>query len=140
MSVRLQRLNIDASWWFELGEKGLLEDPWLEGVEVDLFGWFNTQWHRTAPVPWDALPPYDGVLITQKYADHFHGATLARLRPPTIFAPRVLEARLRRHLPSWTPRLFQRDTERLQWGDVTLYRLPSRRREDPIYDAFLLDD
>jgi len=123
-----------------LGGKRLLVDPWLEGVEVDFFGWFNTQWHRTPPVPWEALPPYDGVLITQKYSDHFHGATLGRLGPSTIFAPPSLATRISRGLPSWTPRLFTAERTRLHWGDVTLHWLRSRRRLDPIYDAFLLDD
>ena len=39
----LQRLNMDNSWFLDLGGCRLLIDPWLEGQEVDYFPWFNTQ-------------------------------------------------------------------------------------------------
>jgi len=138
--MRIQRLNMDSSWWFEVGGQRLIVDPWLSGVEVDYFRWFNTQWHRTAPVSWADLPPFDGVLVTQKYADHFHPETLLRLEPATIFAPRSLAKQIRQVLPEANPYLFGPETPRHVWGGLTLHWLPSRRRMDPIYDAFLLDD
>jgi L-ascorbate metabolism protein UlaG (beta-lactamase superfamily) len=49
--MNIQRLNMDNSWRLEFGGKSVLIDPWLMGVEVDYFSWFNTQWHKTAPVP-----------------------------------------------------------------------------------------
>ena len=56
---------MDNSWCLGLGGKRFLIDPWLEGVEVDYFSWFNTQWHRTPPLSYSELPAFDAVLITQ---------------------------------------------------------------------------
>ena len=79
--MQLKRLNMDNSWSISLGGQRLLIDPWLHGVEVDYFAWFNKQWHRTPPIAYEDVQDFDAVLITQKYPDHFHPETLLRLKP-----------------------------------------------------------
>ena len=89
--ISIQRLNMDNSFFVEINGWKLLIDPWLEGTEVDFFPWFNTQWHRTPPLPYEELPAYDTVLITQKYPDHYHEKTLKKLNPGQIFLLSQLE-------------------------------------------------
>lgn len=138
--MRLQRLNMDNAWRVTLGGVALLVDPWLHGSEVDYFGWFNTQWHRTPPISYRELPPWDAVLITQKYPDHCHPETLRRLQPEVVFAPDSLEKRLRRLVPEARLHLFGPDARRHCWRGVLVEQLPTRRRVDPIYDAFVVSD
>ena len=138
--MRLQRLNMDNSWALNVGGVEVLVDPWLEGVEVDYFGWFNTQWHRTAPLAYDALPAYDHVLSTQKYADHFHAVTLERLNPASVIAPKSLGTKLSRLLPKATLHLLDGADDIIEVSGIRVRLLPTRRRIDPIYDAFILDD
>ena len=90
---------MDNSFILEIGDWKILVDPWLEGTEVDYFGWFNTQWHRTPPMPIEQVPDYDTVLITQKYPDHFNSETLRKLRPDHIIAPKSLNKKLGKILP-----------------------------------------
>ena len=89
--IQVQRLNMDNSLFLEISGWKVLIDPWLEGTEVDFFGWFNTQWHRTPPLPYEQIPAFDTVLITQKYPDHFHAETLKKLNPGHIIAPGSLK-------------------------------------------------
>ncbi len=117
----------------------LVVDPWLEGKEVDYFSWFNTQWLRTPPLPYDELPEFDAVLITQKYPDHLHEQTLCRLDPAVVFAPDFLGSRLQRILPSATIRSFSKTARSQSLGSVRITHLPTRRRVDPIYDAYFLE-
>ncbi len=138
--IQLQRLNMDTSLFLELGGWKVLIDPWLEGTEVDFFGWFNTQWHRTAPMAFDDLPEFDAVLITQKYPDHFHLQTLKKLSPSHIIAPKSLEKKIRKNLPEASLVVLDADHSKAEIGEVRLTFLPTRRKVDPIYDAFLLDD
>ena len=138
--IRLQRLNLDTSLFLEIGGFKVLIDPWLEGTEVDFFSWFNTQWHRTSPMPFDELPDYDVVLITQKYPDHFHLQTLKKLAPSHIIAPRSLEKKIRKNFPEASLSLVDADNSQARFGNVQVMYLPTRRKVDPIYDAFLLDD
>ena len=138
--IYLQRLNMDTSLFLEIGGFKVLIDPWLEGTEVDFFSWFNTQWHRTAPLSIEELPEYDAVLITQKYPDHFHVQTLKKLSPSQIIAPKSLEKKIRKNLPKASLTVVDSDTSQIKIGNITLTYLPTRRKVDPIYDAFLLDD
>jgi len=131
---------MDNAWHIHFGAQSLLIDPWLEGVEVDYFGWFNTQWHRTPPLDYASVPHADAVLITQKYPDHCHPPTLRRLRPRQIIAPASLQQRLAKLLPKATVHALDADTPVVQFGDVSIRHLPTRRRIDPMYDAFVLDD
>lgn len=138
--IFIQRLNLDNSFLLEIGICKLLIDPWLEGSEVDYFSWFNTQWHRTKPLPYDQLPPYDSVLITQKYPDHFHIKTLQRLSPKRIIAPRSIEKKIKRILPDTVIISLDAKSNKIRENNVQVTFLPSKRRIDPIYDAFLVDD
>ena len=136
----IQRLNMDNSFFVEISGWKLLIDPWLEGAEIDFFPWFNKQWHRTAPLPYEELPAYDTVLITQKYPDHFHEKTLKKLAPQQIIAPKSLEKKLKNLLPNTKLILLDSKNNQTNVHDVNVHFLPSKRKIDPIYDAFLLDD
>lgn len=138
--MKIQRLNMDNSWLLEMQGLRILVDPWLEGVEIDYFGWFNTQWHRSKPMAYEDLPAYDVVLITQKYPDHFHPQTLLKLQPKKVLAPKSIEAKLKALLPQseiiamhTAHSLFEENNVRIQW-------YPTNRKIDPIYDAFLIED
>ena len=138
--MQLQRLNMDNSWFLGLGNTSLLIDPWLEGPEVDYASWFNTQWHKTPPLPYPEIPAFDAILITQKYPDHFHEVTLKKLDPKVIFAPHSLRKRISSLLPDAETYFFDKNRSAFDWRGLTLKHLPTRRRIDPIYDAFLIDD
>jgi L-ascorbate metabolism protein UlaG (beta-lactamase superfamily) len=138
-SVLLQRLNMDNSWFLEFSGTRLLIDPWLEGEEVDYVRWLNVQWHRTDPIAYDLVPEFDLVLITQKYPDHYHEPTLLKLQPKVVCAPASLGRRLSRLLPEATLYLFDKEARHHQVGNLSLTHLPTRRRIDPIYDAYTLE-
>jgi hypothetical protein len=118
----------------------LLVDPWLQGAEVDVAPWFNSQWHRTPPLAYADLPAFDAVLITQKYPDHCHRDTLRHLQPPVVLAPASLGPALGRLLPAAELHLFDARRRQHALGAVRVRQLPSRRRVDPIYHAYLIED
>ena len=93
--MKLQRLNMDNSWMLEFSGLKILIDPWLQGKEIDFFPWFNTQWHRTKPVPPGEVGQFDLVIITQKYPDHFHPETLKILNPAHILCPASIQDELK---------------------------------------------
>ncbi len=138
--IRLQRLNMDTSLFLEIGGFKVLIDPWLEGTEVDFFSWFNTQWHRTAPLSFEELPEFDAVLITQKYPDHFHLQTLKKLSPSHIIAPKSLKKKIKNNFPGVKLSFLDADNSQIRFGNVRVVFLPTQRKVDPIYDAFLLDN
>ncbi len=140
MTLKLQRLNLDNSWFLEIGNLKLLIDPWLEGKEIDYFPWFNTQWHRTKPLGYQALPEFDAVLITQKYPDHFHKATLERLQPKKVVCPQSIKKRLEKVLPKADVVGMSANKNAVGLDGVRFHFLPTPRKIDPIYDAFLIDD
>jgi hypothetical protein len=138
--MQIQRLNLDNSWYLGLNGLRLLVDPWLEGVEVDFFPWFNTQWHRTAPLPCEQAPESDLVLITQKYADHFHPQTLSRLKPGRVVAPASIEKRLRKLLPA--AEIVALDARRpvFETRGVRIELHPNGKALGPEYNAFSICD
>lgn len=131
---------MDNSWLLTMDTCRLLIDPWLMGVEVDFFPWFNTQWHKTPPVATDQVPEYDAVLITQKYPDHFHRETLKKLSPKKIIAPKSIEKKLREILPSSEIIGLDKKNSLTELLGVKIQFLNTSRKIDPIYDAFLLDN
>lgn len=131
---------MDNSWLLTMDNCKLLIDPWLMGVEVDFFPWFNTQWHKTPPVTIDQIPEYDAVLITQKYPDHFHQETLNKLSPKKIIAPKSIEKKLREILPSSEIIGLDKKNSLAEVLGVKVQFLNTSRKIDPIYDAFLLDN
>ena len=136
----MQRLNMDNSWFIQFNDWKILVDPWLEGTEVDFFSWFNTQWHRTTPIAFDQVPDYDTVLITQKYPDHFHEKTIKKLKPKHIIAPSSLHKKLITLFPEATIISLDKNNTKTGLKGVELTFLPTKRKIDPIYDAFILDD
>lgn len=138
--IRFQRLNMDNSWHIQVGSQSILIDPWLGGVEVDFFKWFNMQWHRTPPLPIEQLPAYDWVVITQKYPDHFHAETLRLLKPKRIIAPKSIRKQLSAVVPDATIHYVEHTNERIELGDVVLQWFHTSRKMDPIYDAMALHD
>lgn len=138
--MQIQRLNMDNSWFLQLKGLRLLVDPWLEGVEIDFFRWFNMQWHKTQPLPFDQLPYFDAVLITQKYPDHFHRATLKRLAPKRIIAPASIEHKLTKLFPDSEIIGLSKKSTSCTINDTQIQFFPTQRRIDPIYDAYLIRD
>ncbi len=138
--MTIRRLNMDNSWHIKFAGLSFLIDPWLKGVEVDFFSWFNTQWHRTKPVTIDQIPPYDIIIITQKYPDHFHPETLTSLDIKKIVVPASIEQKVKQLLPDATVWTLNQSVSKVLNDTVRLHYLPSQRKIDPIYDAVVLED
>lgn len=136
----IQRLNMDNSWFIQMNGLRLLVDPWLEGVEIDYFPWFNTQWHRSKPLSYEQLPAYDVVLITQKYPDHFHPQTLLKLNPTKLIVPDSIAKQVQKLLPQATVIAMGKQLTSISLHGVKIDWHPTARKIDPIYDAFLLSD
>lgn len=137
--MKVQRLNMDNSWRIEFAGKSILIDPWLKGTEVDYFSWFNTQWHRIAPLPSSEVPAFDLVIITQKYPDHYHQETLLDLQPKRLIIPNSIEKSVRKLLPDAEIETFSSDPIQID-DDLRLHFMPTKRKVDPIYDALILED
>lgn len=140
MSIKVQRLNMDNSWWVEIDGLSFLVDPWLEGSEVDYFSWFNTQWHRTKPIEYDLVPDYDFVVITQKYPDHFHKKTLAHLNPANVLVPKSILKAVKKLLPDSTVMCFEESMSNLFETGLNMHHIPTSRKIDPIYDSFVFEN
>jgi len=138
--VHFQRLNMDNSFLLEMNGWKILIDPWLEGTEVDYFSWFNIQWHRTPPLAYEDLPDFDTVLITQKYPDHFHEETLKKLEPKHIISPKTLEKKLKNLFPSSKIECLDESKRVAEFNKHKVTFLGTKRKIDPIYDAFIIDD
>lgn len=138
--IKIQRLNLDNSWYLHMGGIKLLIDPWLEGEEVDYFSWFNTQWHRHEPLPYQALPEFDAVLITQKYPDHYHKQTLLKLKPKRVIAPASIRNSIEKLLPETSVLVLSKINPSFYLSGVKFSFLSTSRKIDPIYDAMVLED
>lgn len=138
--MELQRLNHDNSWYIGIGNLRLLVDPWLEGTEIDYFPWFNTQWHRTPPIPLEHVPPHDAVLITQKYPDHFHLQTLKLLNPRQIIAPESIIGEVKRNFPEALIFPLSKSQNIVDIQGVRLERLSSLPRLGPAFQAISVSD
>lgn len=138
--MKIQRLNMDNSWRIEFAGKSILVDPWLMGVEVDYFGWFNTQWHKTKPINLSELAPFDLVIITQKYPDHFHPETLLKLNPSRLIVPKSIQKKVQKLLPNADIQSFSLEPIAALNGSFNLHFLPTKRKIDPIYDALVMED
>lgn len=139
--LRIQRLNMDNTWWISWQGTSLLFDPWLFGTEIDGGRWLNEQWHRTPPVPLSDLPPYDAIVVTQSYNDHCHLDTLRALREETpIFATPKPFRKIQKAFPARHTRLIADQTalERTRCQQLQLYTLVPNRRLDPIYYALAI--
>ena len=139
--IEMQRLNHDSSWHFSWQGKSFLLDPWLVGSEIDGFRWLNEQWHRTPPVPIEALPHYDFIVISQSYEDHCHLQTLERLPAGVpILATGKAFRRLKKRFPQRNilliPDVGQSPALHVAGLDFLAFR-PDKRL-DPIYYALLI--
>jgi L-ascorbate metabolism protein UlaG (beta-lactamase superfamily) len=138
--MNIQRLNMDNSWCIDFAGQTILIDPWLQGVEIDYFPWFNMQWHKTKPVALSEVPDFDMVLITQKYPDHFHPETLIALAPKKLIVPKSIEKKVRQLLPNAEVVVFNTTIQHAFGSDINSHFLPTSRKIDPIYDALLLEN
>lgn len=140
MALQIQRLNMDNSWWLRWNDDALLLDPWLVDSEVDGFIWFNEQWHVTPPVPVDAVPAYEHVLVSQPYSDHCHARTLSMLSDRAAFyAVPPARKRINKELPSLRiTDIPAFDTGTTTLGSLRVCRFTPPHRIDPIYHALLL--
>jgi len=138
--MTIQRLNMDNSWFIQLNGLSLLVDPWLEGTEVDYFGWFNTQWHRTPPLSYQQIPIYDLVLITQIYPDHFHQKTLLKLSPQMVIAPLNLQKQLQKLLPQAQIIPLSSKQPFAEIGKTQISLLSRAKGIGPEFNAYQLSD
>lgn len=138
--MKIQRLNMDNSWFIEFAGLRILVDPWLMGKEVDFFPWFNSQWHKTSPLEIENLPSFDLVLITQKYPDHFHLETLENIQPSLVIGPQSIHKKLKAKLPSTQFIPFNKGVKQVLKSTLNIHHLPSPRKIDPIYDALVLEN
>jgi len=136
--MKLQRLNMDSSWWMEINETAFLIDPWLIGSEIDGFNWLNEQWHTTPPVKIKEIPHYDFIVVTQYYSDHCHQNTLRELNPGvTILATAGAYKRIKKELPKRKLILIP-DNETIQFQGIELTSLRPKKMLDPIYYAVII--
>lgn len=138
--MKIQRLNMDNSWRIEFSGKSILIDPWLKGTEVDYFSWFNTQWHKTKPLPSSEVSPFDIVIITQKYPDHFHPETLLELKPKLLMVPKSIEKAVKKLLPDSKVSSFDTTPTSVLDSAFNIHFIPTKRRIDPIYDALVIEN
>lgn len=138
--MKIQRLNLDNSWWIQLGQTKILVDPWLHGKEVDYFPWFNTQWHRTHPIDYNSLPEFDFILITQKYPDHYHKETLKKINPKKLIVPKSIAKSCQKLLPESEIVPFNNGVESAFGSDANIHFLSTKRKIDPIYDALIVEN
>mmetsp|Transcript_33594 Transcript_33594/g.68684 ORF Transcript_33594/g.68684 Transcript_33594/m.68684 type:complete len:293 (-) Transcript_33594:286-1164(-) len=81
---QLTRLNGDTSWLLEASGTRIVLDPWLKGIEIDFFRWFNIGKHSVPEVSDVAsLGHIDGILVSLPFSDHCHEESLD-LFPATI--------------------------------------------------------
>ena len=98
--MKLTRINPDHSWLLETTGLRLVVDPWLQGPEIDGFGWFHTQHLPQAAWSVDSLGPLDAIVITQPFSDHCHEETLRALPASVpILAVPAAYRRLKRIFP-----------------------------------------
>ncbi len=139
--MKIQRLNLDSSWWMEWEGASFLLDPWLLGSEVDGFRWLNEQWHTQEPVALEQLPDYDFIVVSQSYSDHCHVETLQHLdHKQPIFATNRAYQRLQKSLG-------ERDLVQipenlnglaLSYQGLQFWAFHPGRKRDPIYYALLI--
>ena len=136
--MKLQRLNMDSSWWMEMNGVSFLIDPWLIGSEVDGFSWLNEQWHTTTPVEINNIPNYDFILITQYYSDHCHINTLRKLDDnKIILATAGAYKRIKKELPNKKIQLIA-DNKNVDFNGIKITSLRPNKKMDPIYYSVII--
>jgi hypothetical protein len=136
--MKLQRLNMDSSWWMEMNGVSFLIDPWLIGSEIDGFRWLNEQWHTTPPIEINNIPNYDFILITQYYSDHCHINTLKKIDDnKIILATEGAYKRIKKELPNKKMQLIK-DNESIDFKGIKITSLRPNKKLDPIYYSVII--
>ncbi len=136
--MELQRLNMDSSWWMNVGGISFILDPWLIGSEIDVAKWMNEQWHTTEPCSIENIPPYSFVLVSQYYSDHCHPNTLKALNDKIkIVATAGAFKRIKKELPNKEVILIP-DDETININGVFISSLRPNRKMDPIYYSLII--
>ncbi len=139
--MRLQRLNLDASWHFTFGDLKFVIDPWLIGSEIDGFKWLNEAWHIKEPVKLEEIPAFDFIVITQSYEDHCHLNTLDLMDGQIpILATGKAYHRLLKKYPKREILLIPNLGETLDYKGYSFSSIKPNRRLDPIYYALVIAD
>ncbi len=95
--IKVNRLNADSSWIFNLDGIRLLVDPWLEGKSIVGHSLFYSATHSEPVLPVNQLPHYDALLITHPFGDHCHLPTLQQLaKDKPVIAPALAARTLRK--------------------------------------------
>jgi hypothetical protein len=136
--MQLTRLNADTSWLLEAGGLRLVIDPWLVGVEIDGFRWFNCQSLGQPALPVSSLGRFDAVIVSQPFSDHCHEETLALLDASVpIYAVSAAAVRIRKHFG--TSRIVSVipafPAPPLVLGGLRLQALPPRSAVDPTHGS-----
>jgi hypothetical protein len=133
--IKIQRLNMDTSWWISWGGTSFIVDPWLIGSEIDGGSWFNEQWHITAPVPIKEIPAYDFILITQSYNDHCHKETVAALENKRLIKATTKACNKTRKwgLAEKVDELHNFSAHHTCSEELGIYSLHPGNRIDPVY-------
>ena len=136
--LKIQRLNMDNSWWMSWDDHKILIDPWLVGSEIDGASWFNEQWHATPPMPIEELPDYEAIIVSQSYPDHCHIETLQLLNDQVpIFAPKRVGEKIRKKLPQ--RQIITITEESTGFKGINLSLLDPNRKIDPIYYGIVIE-
>ncbi len=137
--TRWMWLNEDASWWAEVAPGGaVVFDPWLVGSEVDGWPWFHEAWHAGPVVAPEQVPEHVAVVVSQRYADHAHPATLARMPARPVLAVPDAAPGLRRALPDREVRVIPAYPEGVVVGGLRVSRLSTPWWRLPVYHAVVV--
>ncbi|MEQ8713164.1 MAG: MBL fold metallo-hydrolase [Cyclobacteriaceae bacterium] len=133
--IKLQRLNMDTSWWIKWDDTGFIVDPWLIGSEIDGGSWFNEQWHVTEPVAIQDIPAYDFILITQSYNDHCHKETIEALQNKRLIkaTTKAYHKTRKWNLADEVQEIPNFSTYESETGELGYYSLHPGNRLDPVY-------
>lgn len=137
----IQRLNMDSSWHLSWDDTTLVVDPWLMGSEIDGGPWLNEQWHVVDPIAPQAVPAYQGLLITQSYNDHCHMPTLEAMddKAPILATGKAM-SRLRKKFPARKLLELTEQGPALQFGNLWIEAFRPAKWLDPIYYSVLIRD
>ncbi len=80
MSSRLQALNEDSSWLWQVGDDSLVIDPWLSGSQKNGPSWFSEEWLNDYGGGIDSVPEGAYIFVAFPFGDHCHKPSLDALR------------------------------------------------------------
>lgn len=80
MSSRLQALNEDSSWLWQVGNDYLVIDPWLSGSQKNGPSWFSEEWLSDYGEGIQSIPEHAYIFVAFPFGDHCHKPSLDALR------------------------------------------------------------